>query len=276
MADSTAWTCRVMGSNACPQHNMHLQCYGIAPHVAVLMARSDNPVLMPAPLACRCCPALQQPYLFEWTNHLRTGAWAMTANTALLLTINMFADVEAQQQGYTQQELLAARADRSAQLTLYMFVLLPVALVVGAALSWLRLHLWVRPVVNKFRCGVLMFYAKSKLGHCEKTDAWKGDRRLSSKLLGALPHGDAQSCSQLSARHISTHPTFSPGIPAGSWPCKATSLLRASRTCTSSRTSTRWSWQHAAAGQLGACSALHATPSLVEHTRQHIGCKLLL
>jgi len=95
---------------------------------------------------------LQQPYLFKWTNHLRTGAYAMAANTALLLTINMYADAEAQlPQGYTEQQLLAARADRSAQFTLYMFALLPVALLAGIALSWLRLRLWVRPALKKFR-----------------------------------------------------------------------------------------------------------------------------
>lgn len=76
----------------------------------------------------------------------------MAANTALLLTINVYADAEVQQpQGYTEQQLLAARAERSAQYTLYMIALLPVVLLAGIALSWLRLRLWVRPALQKFR-----------------------------------------------------------------------------------------------------------------------------
>jgi hypothetical protein len=94
---------------------------------------------------------LQQPYLFQWVNHLRTGAYAMAAHAALLLTINFFAEYEAQQQAFSAQDLATVREARSMQLTMYMLVLLPVALVVGAALSWLRLFVWVRPVLRKFR-----------------------------------------------------------------------------------------------------------------------------
>lgn len=84
-------------------------------------------------------------------NHLRTGAYAMAANTALLLTINMYAEVEAQNMGLSAADLATVREARSAQLTLYMLALLPAALVLGTALSWLRLNLWVRPVLKKFR-----------------------------------------------------------------------------------------------------------------------------
>jgi hypothetical protein len=75
----------------------------------------------------------------------------MTAHVALLLTINLFAEDTAQQQGFSAQDLQTVREARSAQLTLYMLVLLPAALVLGMALSWLRLRLWVRPVLRKFR-----------------------------------------------------------------------------------------------------------------------------
>lgn len=77
----------------------------------------------------------------------------MAANTALLLTINLFADMEAQGMGFSAADLATVRQARSAQLTLYMLVLLPAAMVAGTALSWLRLNLWVKPVLKKFRCG---------------------------------------------------------------------------------------------------------------------------
>jgi hypothetical protein len=75
----------------------------------------------------------------------------MAANTALILTINLFADEAAQQLPYNAADLATVRQARSAQLTLYMLALLPAALIVGTALSWLRLNLWVRPVLKKFR-----------------------------------------------------------------------------------------------------------------------------
>lgn len=84
-------------------------------------------------------------------NHLRTGAYGMAAHAALLLTINMYASADAQLAGYSAQDLATVQDARSAQLTLYMLVLLPAALVVGVALSWLRLYVWVRPVLAKFR-----------------------------------------------------------------------------------------------------------------------------
>lgn len=84
-------------------------------------------------------------------NHLRTGAYGMAAHAALLLTINMYAAAEAQLAGYSAQDLATVQGARSAQLTLYMLVLLPAALVVGVVLSWLRLYVWVRPVLAKFR-----------------------------------------------------------------------------------------------------------------------------
>lgn len=75
----------------------------------------------------------------------------MAAHAALLFTINLYAEAQAQLQGYNDQDLATIRDARSAQLTLYMLVLLPAACVAGVALSWLRLHLWVGPVVKKFK-----------------------------------------------------------------------------------------------------------------------------
>ncbi len=82
---------------------------------------------------------------------MRTGLYAMAANTALLLTINMFAEQAAQQMGFNAADLATVREARSAQMTLYMLALLPAAFIAGCGLSWLRLNLWVRPVLKKFR-----------------------------------------------------------------------------------------------------------------------------
>lgn len=108
-------------------------------------------------LGCSCLSVrLQQPYLFAWVNHIRTGLYGMAANTALLLAINLYADAELQASSkhVSLQHILEARAARSEQLTLYALVLLPAALVAGMLLSWLRLRLWVHPVLNRFRCVV--------------------------------------------------------------------------------------------------------------------------
>lgn len=95
---------------------------------------------------------LQEPYMCAWVNHLRTGLFAVPAHIALLLTINLFADWEAAHAGYNAQDFSTVREARSQQLTLYMLLVLPGALVAGVVLSWLRLRLWVRPVLRKFRC----------------------------------------------------------------------------------------------------------------------------
>lgn len=75
----------------------------------------------------------------------------MTAHVSLLLTISAFDEATAVSLQQGPEQLLAVRQDRSERLTFLMLVLLPASLAAGAAVSWLRLHLWVRLVLRKFR-----------------------------------------------------------------------------------------------------------------------------
>jgi hypothetical protein len=85
-------------------------------------------------------------------NHVRTGLYAMTAHVALLMTIHAFDNTKMVQLGLSAAQLLALQRDKSQQITFLMFVLMPAACAAGVAVSWLRLRLWVKPVLRKFRC----------------------------------------------------------------------------------------------------------------------------
>lgn len=80
------------------------------------------------------------------------GLYAVTAYLALMLTINAWFEQDLQASSMSATEKLVVSTDRASKITLLGLALMPAALVLGVAVSWLRLSLAVRTALKKFRC----------------------------------------------------------------------------------------------------------------------------
>ncbi|WIA17635.1 hypothetical protein OEZ85_014441 [Tetradesmus obliquus] len=93
-----------------------------------------------------------QPYYFQWMNHIRCGLYAMTAFVALMLSINAWWEQALQMNNSVPGEQKGARSIARAQvLSQLVLPLLPAAVAVGVAVSWLRLNIATRHALDKFR-----------------------------------------------------------------------------------------------------------------------------
>jgi hypothetical protein len=103
-------------------------------------------------LCCLLSVLPQQPYYFEWMNHIRAGLYAMTAFVALMLTINCWSEQDLQTNSIlTADQKAAQSAARARLLSDLAMNLLPAALGLGLVVSWLRLKIATKRALDKFR-----------------------------------------------------------------------------------------------------------------------------